>query len=420
MTERLYYTEPYRTHFTARVVEELTWQDHPAVILDRTAFYPTSGGQPADRGTLGRARVLDVVEGEADDSGQRPIFHVLSGAIATDEVAGEIDWQRRFDHMQQHTGQHILSAAFERVLGGADRSHAATVGFHLGATSSTIDIAIANLQWEDVLPVEAAANDVVWDDRSISLRFVDSDAARNLPMADLPPSVEGPIRLIEIPGSPETDEVYFDVNPCGGTHVARTGEVGMIKIVGLEHRGEKSRVEFLCGERALRDYEARRSTTATLARTLTVGVGELDEAVERLREENKQLQHAERELRERLLDMESAQLAEKASIHGPYRIVGAVWQQRSPGELQALARKLADHSDVVALLFSVSERVHFCFARGETVDLDVNLLVQETCAQLDGKGGGRPHVAQGSAPGASVDQVESVLRDLEETLKPKD
>ncbi len=420
MTERLYYTEPYQTRFTARMVEELTWQDHPAVILDRTAFYPTSGGQPADRGTLGRATVLDVVEGEADDSGRRPIVHVLSGAIATDEVVGKIDWQRRFDHMQQHTGQHILSAAFEHVLGDAGHPNAATVGFHLGATSSTIDIGIADLQWKDVLPVEVAANDVVWDDRPISVRFVDSNAAPDLPPADLPPDVEGPIRLIKIPESSKADEPSFDVNPCGGTHVARTGEVGMIKIVGLEHRGDKTRVEFLCGERALRDYEARRSMTATLGKTLTVGTQELDEAVDRLQEENKQLQRAERELRERLLDMESAQLVEKAAIYGTYRIVGAVWQQRSAGELQTLARKLAEHSDVVALLFSVNERVHFCFARAETLDLDVNRLLQEACAQLDGKGGGRPQVAQGSAPGTSVDQVESVLRDLEETLKPKD
>jgi alanyl-tRNA synthetase len=429
MTERLYYTDPYRTHFTAHVVERLTWPGphesrHPAVILDRTAFYPTSGGQPADRGKLGNATVLDVVEGEANGPSARPIVHLLSDPVKTDEVVGEIDWQRRFDHMQQHTGQHILSAAFEQVL------DAATVGFHLGATSSTIDVDAAHLQMEDALPVEAAANEVVWDDRPVSIRFVDIDTVTSMPMADPPPDVEGPIRLIQIPGplagraagtNARTEAAArFDVNPCGGTHVARTGEIGVIKIVGVEHRGDKTRIEFLCGRRALRDYEARRSMTTALARTLTVGTGELHEAVERLRAENKDLRHTERKLRQRLLDMESTQMVEKAATHGPYRVVGAVWQGRRPDELRTLARKLAEQRDVVALLFSVDGRTHFCFARAEGLNLDVNQLLQEACAQLDGKGGGRPQVAQGSAPGASVDQVKRVLRSLERALEGED
>jgi len=430
MTERLYYTDPYRMRFSARVVETLTWQNQPAAILDRTAFYPASGGQPADRGRLDNAEVVEVAEGEADVSGQRPIIHVLSKAITADEVEGELDWQRRFDHMQQHTGQHILSAAFERVLKDAGYPHPATVGFHLGETSSTVDIDAADLTFDHVLPVEALANEVIWDDRPVNIRFVDGDAVGSSPLEDLPldgpppevPSkVKGPIRLIEIAGSASSsaapDELYFDVNPCGGTHVARTGEIGIIKIAGLEHRGDQTRIEFLCGGRALRDYEAKRSMTTTLARMLTVGSWELDAAVERLQEENKDLRHAERELRERLLDMESAQLAGRAVTCGPYRVVGTVWQERGPDELRILARKLAEHRDVVALLFSVNKRTHFCFARAEDLDLDVNKLLQEACAQLDGKGGGRPQVAQGSAPGTTVDQVESVLSSLEAVLQ---
>lgn len=425
MTERLYYTDPYRTRFTAHVTEALTWKGHPAVILDRTAFYPASGGQPADRGRLGDAAVLDVIEGEVDATGQKPVIHVLSDPIASgeasDEVQGEVAWQRRFDHMQQHTGQHVLSAAFERVLGEAGYAHAATVGFHLGETSSTIDIDLADLEMDDVLPVEAFANQVVWDDRPIRIRFVDSEALADLPAVEPPPDVEGPIRLIEIPGLSRADGPALDVNPCGGTHVARTGEIGMIKIVGLEHRGEDTRIEFLCGERALEDYEAKRRMASRLAAMLTVGTWELDQAVERLQAENKQLRHTERGLRQRLLDMESAQLAARAVTQGGYRVVGAVWQQRSPDELRTLARKLAEHSNVVALLFSVNDqRTHVCFARADELDLDVNRLLQEACAQLDGKGGGRPQAAQGSAPRADVETVESVLHNLETLLERGD
>jgi alanyl-tRNA synthetase len=398
----LYYTDPYKTRFATRVIEELTWSGDAAVILDKTAFYPASGGQPADTGTLGTATVLDVIERESDGD----IIHVLSDPVHVAEVTGEVFWPRRFDHMQQHTGQHILSAAFEKTL------DAATVGFHMGAESTTIDVDVPDLDMDRVLPIETLVNHVVWDDRTVGIRLVDGRALEEA-FPESPPDLEGPIRLVEIAGAHGAPDSPYDLNPCGGTHVGRTGEVGLIKITGLEHRGRETRVEFVCGGRALRDYEAKRRITSDLVSLLTVGASELVEAVERIQEEAKALRHSERDLRQRLLDMESAQLVQAAHPRGPYRIVGQVWAQRSPQELQILARKLAEHGDVIALLFSVSDRVHFCFARGETAGVDVNVLVQKACAQLNGKGGGRPQVAQGSAPRADVDQVMHVLRDLE-------
>jgi alanyl-tRNA synthetase len=419
MTERLYYTDSYRTHFTAQVAEQLDWDGHAAVVLDRTAFYPTSGGQPADRGSLGSAEVLDVVEREAD----RAIVHILSEAVTEGEIKGEINWPRRFDHMQQHTGQHILSAAFQHQL------HANTVGFHLGeadpegrehrTASSTIDVDIAGFHMEDVLPVECLANQVVYEDRSVTVRFCDRDEPTRLSIKH-PADLRGPIRLLEIPGSSRGAGPPFDLNPCGGTHVARTGEIGVIKIVGLEHRRDKSRVEFLCGRRALRDYETKNQVTAALANQLTVGYWELEQAIERLQDENKQLRHTKRELRQRLLDLEALQLVGTAAVLGPYRVVSAVWQHRSPEEMRILARKLAEHSSIVALLFSIAERTHFCFARAENLDLDVRELLQEACSQLSGKGGGRPEVAQGSASAAELNVVQAVLSDLQlRWLRPR-
>jgi alanyl-tRNA synthetase len=401
MTERLYYTEPYRTHFEARVVEKLTWDAHPAVVLDRTAFYPESGGQPADRGELDGVAVLDVVERESDAA----IIHVLSEEISDDPVEGSVDWQRRFDHMQQHTGQHILSAAFEHQL------DAETVGFHLGSESSTIDVSVTGLDDETIRSIERLANSVLWDDRAVAIQFVDDSALAELGL-ERPADVEGTVRLLVIPGPPEEDSPPFDVNPCGGTHVARTGEIGIIKIVGLERRGSETRVTFLCGSRALRDYESKDGVIADLAARLTVGFWELDEAVERLQAENKELRHTERELRQRLLDMEADQLIETADTRGPHRLVGRVWQGRSPDELRTLARKLTERPRIVAFLFSVDERTHFCFARSEGLALNVNEPLQEVCARLDGGGGGRAQVAQGSAPAADVTEVEQILDDL--------
>jgi alanyl-tRNA synthetase len=398
MTERLYYTDAYCTRFSARVIERLAWDGRPAVVLDRTAFYPTSGGQPADRGTLGGVAVLDVVAREEDGG----VVHVLEHGSPESEVEGVLDWLRRFDHMQQHTGQHILSAAFEQLL------DADTVGFHLGAEASTVDIDVARMDRAAAMPVEELANRVIWEDRPVRARFVGLDELAALPLRR-PPAVDGPVRIVTV--------ADFDVNPCGGTHVVHTGEIGLIKIVGLEYRGAETRVEFLCGGRALRDYQAKNGMVHRLTALLTVGHWELDQAVERVQAEAKQLRQDLRRAGKRLLKVEANELAEIAqagppAVSQPYRVVSRVWERREPGEVRALAQELAQLPGVVALLGSVGERTHLCFARAEGVDLDVAALLQEACGQLGGKGGGRPHLAQGSAPPADVAQVETVLSGL--------
>ena len=400
MTERLYYADPYSTHFSARATERLAWEGHPAAVLDRTAFYPNSGGQPADRGTLGGVAVIDVVVREHDSA----VVHVLQQALPerADMVAGVVDWPRRFDHMQQHTGQHILSAAFEQVL------DADTVGFHLGAEVSTVDINGARLDPEAVIPVEELANRVIWEDRPVRTCFVGADELASLPLRR-PPAVEGPVRIVDVED--------FDVNPCGGTHVARAGEIGLVKTVSLEHRGNETRVEFVCGGRALRDYRTKNEMINRLTTVLTVGHWELDQAVERLQVEAKQLRQGLRKARKRLLEVEAGELAAVAQAglsagHKPYRVVSRVWERREPDELRALAQELAQLPDAVALLASAGGRTDLCFARGEGVDLDVAALLKEACAQLGGKGGGRSHLAQGSAPAASVAHVDAVLTGL--------
>ncbi len=426
MTERLYYTDSYCTSFSARVIERLTWDDRPAIVLDRTAFYPTSGGQPADRGTLGGVvTVVDVAVREEDGAIVHVLFSPLPalgrgrgrGDLPEAEVAGEVDWPRRFDHMQQHTGQHILSAAFERLL------DADTVGFHLGTEASTIDLDVAGLDWEAVAPVEKLVNQIVWEDRLVSVRFVNSDELATL-FTRRPPAVEGLVRIVEIVGSlPDSEHSplassrhSFDVNPCGGTHVARTGEIGLIKITRLDHRGDETRVEFLCGERALRDYRNKNAMTNHLASMLTVGYWELDEAVDRLQAEAKQLRRDLRQARMRLLEVEVAELAKAAIVCGPYRVVARIWERREAEELRGLARKLAERAGIVALLIGVGERTDLCFARAEDLELDVAALLREACAELGGRGGGRPRAAQGSAPATGRSRIEAVMSDLLSSL----
>jgi alanyl-tRNA synthetase len=399
MTERLYYADAYCIRFSARVTEQLTWDGRPAVVLDRTAFYPTSGGQPADRGSLGGVAVMDV---SAREDGA--VVHVLERPWpkGREEVEGEVDWPRRFDHMQQHTGQHVLSAAFEQVL------DADTLSFHLGAEASTIDVNVPRLDLEAARSVESLANQVLWEDRLVGARFVGLEELAALSLRRQP-IVDGPVRVVEVTG--------FDVNPCGGTHVAHTGEIGLVRISRLDYRGEETRVEFLCGSRALRDYRARSAVVDQLATRLTVGYWELDQAVERLQDEAKQLRGDLRRAREQLLKAEADELFEAAVPQGAYRIVRRIWEGRNPGELRALAQELIQRFEVGALLASVGERTHLCFACSEEVGLDMAALLREACARLGGKGGGQPHLAQGSAPATDSARVGAVMSGLSSSFE---
>ncbi|MEW6364343.1 MAG: alanyl-tRNA editing protein, partial [Acidobacteriota bacterium] len=260
MTRRLYFEDPYCRGFTAHVIDRLVCDGRPAVVLDRTAFYPTGGGQPNDLGTLGSAAVIDVVEREEDSA----VLHVLSAPVEPDEVAGEIDWKRRFDMMQQHTGQHVVSQAFLRAAG------CRTVGFHLTGEMLTIDLNNRDIAPDVADAAEDLANQVVFEDRAVVARFVAGSELDKLPLRK-PPKVETNIRVVEVS--------EFDWSPCGGTHVARTGELGLIKILKLERRSDSMRVEFRCGRRALLDYRGKNRVLNQLAADLSVGYSEAGQAI---------------------------------------------------------------------------------------------------------------------------------------------
>ncbi len=396
LDQRLYYADPYLVRFEARVMERLSWQGHPAIILDHTAFYPTSGGQPSDRGTLSGIPVTGVEVREVDGA----VVHLLAGDLTADQVVGEVDWERRFDHMQQHSGQHLLSAACERLL------HADTVAFHLGAAACTIDLNVARLTLETMAPVEDLVNRVIWEDRPVTARFVERAELAKLALRR-PPQVKGPLRLVEV--GPAADGPPFDLNPCGGTHVTHTGEIGLLKVVRLEQRGAETRVEFLCGGRALRDYCAKNRTVHAIANMLTVGQGELEEAIARLQAELKTAQRGLRAFKKQALELEAARLAQVAVPAGPFRLVRVVLEGRDPADLRALAARLVAQSSVVAVLLSRSERTHVCVARSEDVGVDAVELLRAICEPLGGKGGGRPQFAQGSGPAVPLARAEQLL-----------
>jgi alanyl-tRNA synthetase len=393
-SERLYYDDPLLLSFAAQVMARCTVAGRPALVLDRTAFYPTSGGQPHDRGTLNGVPVVEVIEEEGE------VWHVLEAEVSGDAIQGQVDGVRRFDHMQQHTGQHILSQTFVQLLASE------TVSFHLGADYATIDLDRADLSAADLARVEDRANAIVFEDRPVLARFVTPDELAQMPLRKAPAGHER-VRIVEVAG--------FDWSPCGGTHCTRTGQVGSIHVTHSERRGAETRVTFLCGWRALRDARWKHSLLNELATTLTVGFADLPGAVGRLsvseHEARKALEHVCRQL----LHYEAGELYQQAEAIGAARVVQGIYRDRSLEEVRTLAREIAALPGGVALLGLRGEDARLCFARAEGLPWDMGALVREAAGLLGGRGGGRPSDAQGGGP--DVARLDEALARALESLR---
>lgn len=398
MTDRLYYADSYARQFTARVLEQIMLDERPAVVLDRTLFYPESGGQPSDRGTLGGADVMDVISRESD----RAVLHVLSRPLRATDVQGEVDWARRFDHMQQHTGQHILSQAFLRT------AEAETVSFHLGADSVTIDIAAERVTPALAEKTEATANGVVIGDAPVRAWFPAADEIVKLSLRKTP-EVDGALRVVAIGD--------FDFTACGGTHVARTGEVGLVKILKVEKQKKNTRVEFRCGWRALGDYGRKNTLVNQLAADFTCGIAEVDQAVAKLRAEANALRKELKSAREELIGHEAAEMIASAPTHGGWKVIRKGWTGRDVNEVRGLAARLTATPGTVALLGTGGAKAHVVLARAQDIDRDMNLLFKSVIALLDGaRGGGDARLAQGGGVSADLVTVERVLNQAEQEL----
>ena len=375
MTERLYYTDSMLTEFDASIVESRVVDNRPHVVLDRTAFYPTSGGQPFDLGRLGASPIVEVID---RDDGE--VVHVLAAPIETPGlVRGLIDWPRRFDHMQQHTGQHILSAAFDREVS------ARTVSFHLGAESATIDLD------REITPAqmglaEQLANRVVWDDRPVTVRFATAEEASRMPLRK-EPARTGLLRLVDV-----TD---FDLSACGGTHVTRTGMIGVIAIGGSERFKGGTRVTFVCGGRALRSHGALRDAAAESARLLSVAVAELPGAIGRLQADAKAAARSIRELQQEVAERRAQTFRDASETLRGYRGVlrhEPGWDQAG---LKTLASAVVSAPGFVAILVGSGQPAPVVVARSADVTFDAAGWMKDATAKFGGRGGGRPEFAQG-------------------------
>ncbi len=392
MTVRLYYENAYQTEFDATLVAAITLHGRPAALLDRTGFYPTSGGQPHDTGRLADRQVMDVVAG--DDGG---IYHLLdaplTGHRAGEPIHGVIDWPRRYDHMQQHSGQHLISQVFYRHFGYE------TVSVHFGAAESTLDLDVATLSPEQLEAAEEAANDLVYENRPITAHFVQEADLLRLPLRR-PPAVRGAIRIVEI--------ADFDYSACGGTHCRTTAEIGPIKFLRTERRRGQTRLTFLCGRRAYNHYATTHRLLTEAAALFSTDPAQVPSLVARNLDQVKALQTQVAQLTEALLRHTAVDLRARAVPLGPWRLVAHILADQEIAAVKVLAGLLQEEPSIVALLGCIQgDKASLIVARSADTDLDAATLLRQVLRSFGGSGGGRPDFAQGG--GVPASELPAVL-----------
>ncbi|MGA8531321.1 MAG: DHHA1 domain-containing protein [Acidobacteriaceae bacterium] len=410
IAERLYYKDSFLKSFKAVVMDvrelasgqgESVWQ----LAFDRTAFYPDSGGQPCDTGVTratspgGVTLEIPVESVEEDEHGQ--VWHVVRKPLSIGtHVEGEIAWERRFDHMQQHTGQHLLSAVFLREL------NAPTVSFHLGETGSTIDLAGTPLAHHSLERIERLVNELIAEDRAVTVRYVSRAEAESMLASGALrklPDRSGDIRLVAIAG--------IEDNACGGTHVLSTGQIGGMLLRSSEKVSRGARVEFVCGLRAVRTARADATILAKATAALSVGAPDIPAAIERLKTEAKNGAKERMDLREQLADYHASRLVVEVPISEGLRLVDRSWRDRDASYVKLLATRLTTAAPSSVAIFSAESGAtsSLFFARSLDLSFDCGRILKEALAQLGLRGGGSPDLAQGEVPAEQAPALRAAL-----------
>ena len=390
MTSRLYYMDAYRTAFDGRITELSA--DGRRVYLDQSAFYPTSGGQPFDIGSLAGTAVADVVD--EDERVAHVLAEPLSGRAVGDAVHGEVDWRRRFDHMQQHTGQHLLSAVF------ADLFAYETASVHFGAERSSLDLDVGAIDAERLGEVERRANAIVWENRPVSVSFEDSATAIGLRK---PPPREGTLRIVTIDS--------LDRSACGGTHVRATGEIGAIVLRGTERMRKHTRVEFLCGARVVRQARADFEALSSIALSVKASIAEAPALVVSQGEQLRDVGAARKRLEGELAVYQARGLFDGITPTAAGVRVAVV--RRDTGSLEdirALAQAFAALPRAV-LVATIASPSTVLVGASDDAGIDAGAIVKAALAAVGGRGGGSPRLAQGTVPNAgALDAVVSAVQ----------
>ena len=412
MTERLFYDDSFLFEFDAQVTEVIPTGEgeaRPAVILDRTAFYPTSGGQVFDTGWIVQANAsgdgVRCMVVEVNDREDGAILHFVSDATSLSRgvrVHGKIDSTRRLDHIQQHSGQHVLSAAFVRLF------NASTVSFHMGDDYCTIDLDTKALAPEQVKAAERVANEIILENRPVEIRSVSQEEAQRLGLRKIPTVGRSELRLISIQD--------FDLTACGGTHVRSTGQIGCILLRKTERVRQGVRLEFVCGQRAVATARRDYSSLSEAAELCSVHLWDVPQQIRKAQEDVKAAHKSRERLLEELVEQQALRLVAETPAANGRRVVIGAFADRDLPFIRLLAQKCTRGTDnVIALLASTSGPTALVFAQSPRQPFDMGVLMKEALAKLGGRGGGSRDLAQGGTVESRA--VEPVLAEVREKLR---
>lgn len=388
MTEKLFWNDPYQREFSATLQEQFPVPDGNALVLDRTCFYATSGGQPNDHGVVNEAAVKDV----RIENGK--LLHITQHPIGSKTITGKIDWDRRFDHMQQHSGQHILSAAFFRLF------KAETSSFHLGELFCSIELNKPELKEAQTIQAEDLANEVITSATPVSSFFVDPAKAQDYPLRKQSDLTES-LRIIKIGD--------FDLSPCSGTHVRNAGEIGSVFIYGFEKLSGSVKVTFLCGKRVRMLYHRDLLILKDASKKFTTAVESIPESISRLQTQIKDLRRENMKLKEARLNAEAMELLNSSER----KLFIQVWD-RPFEEVRYIAQRLSEQPEAFGAVVSKSEQ-RGVFFKHKDVQFDLKPLFRRFLEMTNGKGGGPPHLMEAGNLELSKDS-QNLLQSIFEQL----
>ncbi|OTX43033.1 alanyl-tRNA editing protein [Bacillus thuringiensis serovar shandongiensis] len=397
LEQKLYYIDAYTKDFTTKIIkQDYDKEDNLYVVLNETAFYPTGGGQPYDTGTLNGTLVTNVEEVNGE------IRHFIAEQLETAEIEGKINWERRFDHMQQHAAQHILSAAFW------DHFNIPTIGFHLGKETVTIDLETENLPAETIEKAVQIANNIVFENHPIRIQWMNLEEAKTLPLRKEPTLTEN-IRVVIIEN--------FDYNGCGGTHPRRTGEVGLIQVLNWERNKGGIRLTFIAGWRTLKLMGQQQQIMKDVSKQLNSSETDIPAKVAQLLISQKENEKAIQTMNEKLLFAEANELLQQpAEIHAGF-LISKVFTNRSMQEVAKLSAIIIEQQEHAITYFVIEndDKLQCILACGKTVTLDMNALLKDALPAIEGKGGGNKKSARGG--GKAIMSGDEFLHQLISSLQ---
>lgn len=398
MTKKLYYQDPYKFEFQEEIIDIQNYKNNFVIFFNETYFYPTSGGQPCDLGFIAESKIIEIFEKDG------LIWHIVDKKPLDKKVLCKIDKNRRLEHMQLHTGQHLLSQACIKVI------KAPTISIHLGSELSNIEVVIPNISEEEINLIEDTANEIIYENRNVNILYTSEEESKNMDLRKKPKktSYDGSVRVIEIED--------FDMSPCGGTHVTKTGEIGIIKIIGFEKYKGNIRIEFICGRRALLDYRRKNISIKNISAKFSAKNKDVEERVNKSLDELKELQKEISTLKKENANLISKELINKYEQINDIKVISYFFENLDLFTLKQISENISENDKTIAILFSnYNNKTNLIISKNNDVKLNLSNTSKEIFSLINGKGGGKDNIIQGSSE--KITNKDIILSKIKDIIK---